>query len=84
MIHTTNTTDTNLITETRVTVYDLLDEDTLEYVSRMFSENSFDDNIREAVCGILMEVMSSRDDIVFDEVGICNGLFAVFDINKQQ
>ena len=50
----------------------------------MLSEDPFDDNTREDVCGILMEALLSQDDGVVDGAGVCDSLFAILDIDKQQ
>mmetsp|Transcript_35815 Transcript_35815/g.40262 ORF Transcript_35815/g.40262 Transcript_35815/m.40262 type:complete len:179 (+) Transcript_35815:2-538(+) len=56
------------------TVIGLLNEETVNYVWGMLSENPSDDNTREAVRGILMEVLSSQDEVVVDGAGMCDSL----------
>ena len=71
-------------TELLLTVIDRLKENTLEYIYGMLSKNPYDDNTRETVCEILMEALSAQDDIFVDGAVVCNSLFVLFDINKQQ
>ena len=71
-------------TELLLTVIDHLEENTSKYIYSMLSENLYNDNTRETVCEILMEVLSTQDDIIVDEVVVCDSLFALFDIDKQQ
>ena len=49
----------------------------------MLSENPYDDNTRETVCKILMEALSTHDDIFVDGAFVCDSLFVLFDIDKQ-
>ena len=63
-----------------LTVAKLLDEDTLECVFGMLSEDPFDDDTRETVRGILMEAL---DAVGMGKV-VCDRLFAFLDIKKQQ
>ena len=50
----------------------------------MLSKNPYDDNTRENVCKISMEALSAQDDIKVDGVVVCDSLFVLFDIDKQQ
>lgn len=75
---------TSVLEATESITVDLLDEDTIAYVSGMLSADPFDDDTRDAVREILVEALSSQDDVVVDGVGVCDSLFALLDINKQQ
>ena len=54
----------------------------MEYVYGILSEDPFDDNTRETVCGILMEALTYQFDV--DGVAVCDSLFALLDFDKQQ
>ena len=71
-------------TDLLLTVVDHLDENTVEYVYVIISENPYDDNTRETVCEILMEALLAQDDIVVDGAVVCDSLFAILDSDKQQ
>ena len=65
-----------------LTVPKLLNEDTMEYVYEMILEDPFNDDTRETVCGILMEALLSQFDV--DGMVVCESLFTLLDIDKQQ
>ena len=72
----------DLLTTKRLnTIVDLLKEDTLDFVIGILSDNPLDDHTREVVCGVLMEVLLSKNDVV-DGVGVCDSLFALLDMDK--
>ena len=62
----------------------LLDEDTVEFVNGMLSEDLYDNDTREFVCEISMEALLSSDVDGVDGSTLCDGLFALLDFNKQQ
>ena len=66
------------------TISGLLDEDTLDFVVRMLSDNLFDDDIREVVYEILMEALLSQDEVGVDGAGVYESFFTLLDMDKQQ
>ena len=66
------------------TVVDYLDEKTLEYIYGMLLEHPYDDDTRETAHQILMEALSAQDDITVDRLVVCESLFALLDMDKQQ
>ena len=63
------------------TIVGLLNEDTLDFVIGILSDNSLADHAREVVRGILMEALLSMNDVV-DGAGVCDSLFALLDMDK--
>ena len=59
-----------------------LDEDTVEYVSGMLSEDPFDEDARSAVRELLVDALSQEDNGDLDVVGVCDSLFALLDLNQ--
>ena len=56
-----------------------------EYVYGMLLEDPCNNNIRETVCRILMEALSSRFDFDGAEgASLCDSLFVLLDFDKQQ
>ena len=60
-----------------------LDEDTVEYVSGVLSEDPFDEDTRNAVRELLIDALSQEDRSDIDEVAVCDSLFALIDLNKE-
>ena len=50
----------------------------------MLLKDPYDDNKREFVCRILIETLLSQDDVAVNGAGVCDSLFALLDIDKQQ
>ena len=69
------------IADALFTVFELLNEDTVEYIYGMLLKDPYDDNTRETVCGILMEDLLSQFDI--DGTVLCDSFFRLVDIGKQ-
>ena len=73
-VHTAN--PSNIIindlstTEKFDTIVRLLNEDTLDFVCEMLSEDPCDEDTREVVYGIIMEALLSLDDVVVDGAGV--------------
>ena len=59
----------------------LLNEDTLDFVFGIISDNPLDEHTREVVRGVLMEALLSMNDVV-DRAGVCDSLFALLDMDK--
>ena len=59
----------------------LLNEDTLDFVIGILSDNPSADH-REVVRGILMEALLSQNEVVVDGAGVCDSLFALLDMDK--
>ena len=59
----------------------LLNEDTLDFVFGILSDNPLDEHTREVVRGVLMEALLSMNDVV-DGAGVCDSLFALLDMDK--
>mmetsp|Transcript_26430 Transcript_26430/g.62074 ORF Transcript_26430/g.62074 Transcript_26430/m.62074 type:complete len:890 (-) Transcript_26430:2931-5600(-) len=60
-----------------------LDEDTIEYVSGVLSEDPFDEDTRNAVRELLVDALSQEDRDDIDEVAVCDSLFELIDLNKE-
>jgi ATPase subunit of ABC transporter with duplicated ATPase domains len=56
-----------------------LDEDTIAYVSGVLSDDPFDEDARSAVRELLVDALSEEDH---DGVDVCDSLFALLDLNK--
>ena len=68
-----------MMTHVFTTISELIDEDTEAYI-RILLKNPLDDDIKEAVCGILKEAMSPKRTQI-----VCDGLFRIVDaIQKQE
>lgn len=60
-----------------------LDEDTIAYVASVLSEDPFDDDARSAVRELLVDALSQEDREDVDGVNVCDSLFALLDLNKE-
>ena len=68
---TTKTTNAR-ISNTVISIFEHLDEDTMEYVHGLL-EDPYDDNTREAIRKILMEELLSQFNV--DGTVLCDSLF---------
>ena len=64
-----------------MSIVELIAEDTVEDAYGILSENPSDDDTRETVCGILMEVLMFQLGV--DGVVVCDSLFALLDFVHQ-